>query len=380
MDFELTAEHLAIQKEIRAFAQERIAPEADANDREERFPRDIVDGLAERGFLGGPIPGQWGGRGYDFISHAIVAEEIGRVDTSMRSFYSIHCSLVSLPLLRFGTENQKRRYLPRLAAGEFIGCFGLTEPDAGSDVAAIRTSARQEEKDWVLNGTKMWIGNAGVAGLAVIYAKTDPDLKHKGISAFLVETKTPGFSTRDIHGKLGLRAGVTSEIVLEDCRVPEGNLLGERGKGFSIAMATLDYGRFTVAAGCVGIAEACIELCTRYLKERPEKAGSEALRGILADMITETEAGRLLVYWVGDLKNRGLPNTRETCIAKYFTSELCVRAAAKTFEVIGPEANSSRYPAGRYWRDARVNTIFEGTSQVQKLIIASLHTGVRAFV
>lgn len=383
MDFDLTEEQKMIQDTIRKFADEEIAPVAAENDKKGEFPRDIFEKLAGLGFMGTPIPEEYGGAGFDYISHAIVAEEIGRVDSSMRGTYSVQVSLVELPILHFASEEQKKKYLPKLTSGEWIGCFGLTEPDAGSDPASMVATAKEDGDSYVLNGQKTWITNAGIADLAVIYAKTDPDAEARGITAFLVERGSKGFSTRDLHDKLGLRASNTGEIFLEDCRVPKENIMGELNKGFKIALGTLDFGRYTVAAGCVGAAQGCINICKEHAKQRIQFgkpiASFQLIQQMIADMVVECEAGRLLVYRAGHLKNKKIPNIRETSIAKYYCSEMVNRVAYKAVQIHGGYGFSGEYPVERFYRDARINTLYEGTSQIQQLIIGAIELGIRAF-
>ena len=383
MDFALNEEQKMIQDTIRKFAQEEIAPVASENDKKAQFPRDLFDKLSALGFMGTPIPEEYGGAGFDFISHAIVAEEIGKVDSSMRGTYSVQVSLVELPIFKYGTEEQKKKYLPKLTSGEWIGCFGLTEPDAGSDPASMLATAREDGDDFILNGQKTWITNAGLADLAIVYAKTDPQAGARGITAFFVEKDREGYSTRDLHDKLGLRASNTGEIILEDCRVPRENILGEINKGFKVALGTLDFGRYSVAAGCVGLAQGCIDTCKEYAKQRNQFgkpiAGFQLVQQMIADMVVECEAGRLLVYRAGDLKNKGQPNTRETSIAKYYNSEMVNRVAYKAVQIHGGYGFSGEYDVERFYRDARINTLYEGTSQIQQLIIGAFELGIRAF-
>ena len=383
MDFDLTEEQQMIKDTIRKFADEEIAPVAAENDKKAEFPREIFLKLAGLGFMGTPIPEEYGGAGFDFISHAIVAEEIGRVDSSLRGTYSVQVSLVELPLSKFASEEQKKKYLPRLTSGEWIGCYGLTEPNSGSDPASMISTAREDGDYYILNGQKTWITNAGIADMAIVYAKTDPEAGARGITAFLVERDFEGFSTRDLHDKLGLRASNTGEIFLEDCRVPKGNVLGEVNGGFKIALATLDFGRYTVAAGCVGLAQGCIDICKAYAKERIQfgkPIGSfQLIQQMIADMVVECEAGRLLVYRAGHIKNKGLRNTRETSIAKYYCSEMANRVAYKAVQIHGGYGFSGEYDVERFYRDARINTLYEGTSQIQQLIIGALELGIRAF-
>lgn len=384
MDFDLTEEQRMIQETISKFADEEIAPVASENDKKAHFPRDLFEKLAALGFMGTPIPEEYGGAGFDFISHAIVAEEIGRVDSSLRGTYSVQVSLVELPILKFANEEQKKKYLPKLTSGEWIGCFGLTEPNAGSDPASMVTSAVEDGDFYVLNGQKTWITNAGIADLAIIYAKTDKEAGPKGITAFFVEREMEGFSTRDLHDKLGLRASNTAEIFLENCRVPKENIIGELNRGFKVAMGTLDYGRYTVSAGCVGSAQGCINICKKYVKERIQFGkpigGFQLVQQMIADMVVECEAGRLLVYRAGHMKNKGLPNTRETSIAKYYCSEMVNRVAYKAVQLHGGYGFSGEYDVERFYRDARINTLYEGTSQIQQLIIGAYELGLKAFV
>jgi alkylation response protein AidB-like acyl-CoA dehydrogenase len=383
MDFDLTEEQKMIQDTIRKFADEEIAPVAAEYDKKGEFPREVFEKLAGLGFMGTPIPEEYGGAGFDYISHAIVAEEIGRADSSMRGTYSVQVSLVELPIFKFASEEQKKKYLPKLTSGEWIGCFGLTEPDAGSDPASMVTTAKEDGDNYVLNGQKTWITNAGIADVAIVYAKTDPDAGAKGITAFFVERGSDGFSTSDLHDKLGLRASNTGEIFLEDCRVPKENVLGEVNKGFKVALGTLDFGRFTVAAGCVGSAQGCIDICKEHTKQRVQFgkpiASFQLVQQMIADMVVECEAGRLLVYRAGHLKNKDVPNTRETSIAKYYCSEMVNRVAYKAIQIHGGYGFSGEYPVERFYRDARINTLYEGTSQIQQLIIGAIELGVRAF-
>lgn len=384
MNFDLTSEQEMVKKTAKEFADNEIMPGARERDRQEIFPWDLIHEMAGLGFLGPTLPERYGGMGFDYISEAIIFEEVGRADSSVRTTLSVQVSLTELPILHFGTEEQKQKYLPRLASGEWIGCFGLTEPQAGSDAANQHTRAVREGNEWVLNGRKMWISNGGIAALALVFAQTDPQLEHRGISAFLVETATPGFSTQDIHNKLGLRSSNTAELILEDVRVPLENLLGEPGQGFKIAMHALDQGRYGVASGCVGIIQGCIDASVKYAREREAFgqpiAGFQLVQELIADMVLDAEAARLLVYRAGHLKNKGVPNTRETSLAKWYASEAAVKAALNAIQVHGGYGYSDEYPVERYLRDAKVATLYEGTTQIQKLIIGRAATGISAFV
>lgn len=386
MDFELTLEQKAIKEMTRRFAEEEIVPVARENDRQCRFPHEIIKKMAPMGLVGGPIPEKYGGAGLDFISHAIVTEEIGRACSSVRTTLSVQVSLVELCILNWGTEEQKQKYLPALCKGEIIGCFALTEPGAGSDAANQSTRAVATGDKWVLNGTKTWISNAGVADIAILIARTDTNVKekHEGLTAFIIECKeVKGYTTRDIENKLGLRSSNTAEIFLEDCELPGDAVLGAVGQGFKVAMSGLDNGRFSVAAGCVGISQACIDAGVKYAKERVQfdrPIGSfQLIQDMIARMVVDTEAARLLVYKAADVKNKGGRSTHETSIAKYFASEAALRAANMAVQIHGGYGYSDEFPVERYLRDARVATIYEGTSEIQKLIIGREILGLRAF-
>ncbi|MDO8427456.1 MAG: acyl-CoA dehydrogenase family protein, partial [Deltaproteobacteria bacterium] len=360
MDFELTEEQARVRDAVKKFASEEIAPFARENDALERFPFDILKKMAPLGFLGGPIPKEYGGAGLDFISDAIIFEEIGRACSSVRTITSVQVSLVELSILRWGTEDQKRRLLPPLCRGELLGFFAITEPEAGSDAAGIKTSAEKTNNGWVLNGEKAWISTGGVANIGIVFARTDPSKGPKGISAFLVEKGSPGFTTTDIKGKLGLKSANTARLFFKDCFIPEENLLGSPGAGLKIALSALDDGRYGVAAGCVGIIEACLEASVKYSKERMQFgrpiASFQLVQDMLARMAVDRDASRLLVYRAGHLKNKGVRNTLETSVAKYFASEAAVRAATDAVQVHGGNGYSNEYPVERYLRDAKVTT------------------------
>ncbi len=383
MDLDFTEEQRMIREMTRKFAEEEIVPSSRRNDITENFPREIIDKMAQVGLLGGPVPKEYGGSDLDYISHAIVTEEIGRADSSIRTTISVQISLVELTILKWGNEEQKKKYLPQLCSGRMIGCFGLTEPDAGSDAANQSTSAKNEGGDWIIDGRKIWISNGDVADIAIIFAQTAKEKGYEGITAFLVEKEAPGFSTRKISGKLGLRASDTAELILEECRVLAGSILGKEGEGFKIAMSALDNGRYSVAAGCVGIIQGCLDLSSRYARERKQfgkPIGSfQLVQDMIARMGVDLEAARLLVYKAGHLKNKGLSSTLDTSMAKYFASEAAVRAATDAIQIFGAYGYSDEHPVERYYRDAKVATIYEGTSQIQKLIIGSHILGIKAF-
>ena len=383
MDFDPSEEHRLIRESVRRFAEQEILPVAAEHDRAAQFPRELVQRMAAVGLLGGPIPKEYGGAGLDFISHAILTEEVGKADSSLRTTLSVQVSLVALSLVKWGNDEQKRQYLPALCAGRVLGCFGLTEPNAGSDPAGMETTATRQGDRWVLNGTKTWISNATVADLALVFAQTDKAKGHHGIAAFLIEKGKPGFSTRQITGKLGLRASDTGELLFENCSVPDEALLGPVGEGFKVAMTGLDNGRYSVAAGSVGIIQGCLDACTAYAKTRKQfgrPIGSfQLVQDMIARMAVDADAARLLVFRAGHLKDQGRPNTVETSMAKYFASEASVRAAQDAVQIFGAYGYSEETPVARYYRDAKVATIYEGTSQIQKLLIGAHLLGIKAF-
>ena len=382
MDFELNETQRLIKDTAAEFAKRRIVPVARENDEKERYPADIVREMGELGMFGGPIPEEYGGAGLDYISYAIMNEEISKACSSVRTVLSVQLSLVATTILKWGSEAQKKKYLPKLCAAEWIGCFGLTEPDVGSDAQHLKTFAQKISGGWKLSGQKIWISNGGVAQLALVIAQTDRENPSK-MAAFLVETDLPGFEAKTMHGKLGLRSSDTAELFLAGVEVPDDALMGEVGDGFKVAMSALDNGRYSVAAGCLGIAQGSLEASVAYAKERhtfgKPIAAHQLVQDMIARMVVDIEASRLLLYRAGELKNAGKPNTRETSIAKYYCSEAALRCANDAIQIHGGMGYSNEYPVERYMRDARVATIYEGTSQIQKLIIAGYETGIRAF-
>ncbi len=384
MDFDLSSEQQMIKDTVRDFVDKEVIPAARENELKERFPQELLKKMAPLALLGGPIPTEYGGAGLDYISHAIITEEIGRGCSSLRTTLSVQISLVELTILKWGTEEQKRKYLPKLCKGEMIGCFGLTEPDAGSDASNQSTTAVLKNNEWLINGVKIWISNGTVADIAIVFAQTDKSKKHKGITAFLVEKGTKGFTANKITGKLGLRSSDTGELVFDDCRVFKESLLGQVGDGFKIAMFALDNGRYSVAAGSVGIIQGCLDACVKYAKQRQQfgkPIGSfQLIQEKIAKMAVDLDAARLLVYRAGHLKNKGIRNTTETSMAKLYASEAAVNAASEAIQIHGAYGYSNEYPLERYYRDAMVATIYEGTSEIQKLIIAGNILGIKAFV
>ena len=382
MDLDLTDEQRLIQETARDFVDNEIVPRARDNDRAARFDRELAQRLGDMGYLGAPVAEEYGGRGLDYVSYGLIVEEVGRGDSSARTVVSVQTSLVCGSIERWGTEEQKRRWLPRLCSGEALGCFGLSEPDAGSDPSSMRTRAQFEGGRWLINGQKMWISLGNHAELALIFAQTDPEKRHRGIACFCVPTSADGFSSQEIHGKLGLRASDTAAIALDQIEVPEDALLGEVGDGFKIAMTALDSGRYSVAAGCVGICEGCVRASVDYARHREQFgvpiASFQLVQEMIADMVTRRDAGRLLVRRAGILKDQGKPNTLETSVAKLYATESAVECANLAIQVHGGSGYVDDYPVERYLRDALVTTLYEGTSQIQKLIIGREATGINA--
>jgi len=381
VDLELTAEQRLIQETVRDFVDERVLPVAVENDIHHKLDMSLIEGMAELGILGIVIPEEYGGAGLDYVSEALACEEIERGEAAFRTLISVHVGLNSSSLLRYGTEEQKQRYLVPQAKGEKLGCFGLTEPGAGSDVAAMRTSARREGDTWVLNGQKNWISYASVADHQLVVAKTDPSAGHKGMSAFIVERTWPGVTTADTENKLGVWAGSTGELFFENVEVPAENLLGEEGQGFEIAMHSLDQGRFTVAAGAVGVIRACLERSTAYARER-ETFGQEIgryqlVQDMIAKMVLGYETSKLLVLQAAWMKDQGKRNTRETGLAKWHATESAFEAAHMAIQVFGSYGYSAEYGIERYFRNARAPIIYEGTTQIHKMLQAEHALGYR---
>ncbi len=382
MDFQLSDEQKLIRETAREFAEREILPNVRENDRAGRFDRELARKLGEVGFLGAPVAEAYGGRGLDYVSYGLIAEEIGRADSSARTVVSVCTSLVAGPIEKWGSEEQKQRWLPRLCSGEGLGCFGLTEPDTGSDAANLRTRATKTAEGWSLSGQKMWISLGNHSDFALIFAQTDPAQKHRGLAAFIVPTDSEGFATQEIHGKLGLRSSDTAEISLDEVEVGPDALLGEVGDGFKVAMSALENGRYSVAAGCVGICEGCVESSVSYAKERKQfgvpLARFQLVQEMIAEMILKRDAGRMLVLRAGLLKDEGRPNATETSVAKLYATEAAVECANLAIQVHGGSGYVDDYPVERYLRDARVTTLYEGTSQIQKLIIGRAATGENA--
>jgi alkylation response protein AidB-like acyl-CoA dehydrogenase len=384
VDFELSDEQEMVRKTAREFAEREIAPFSRDWDRDERMDRAIVGKLAEVGFLGAPIPEEYGGGGLDNLSYCLIIEEVGKADSSVRGVISVNVGLVGKTILKWGTEVQKREWLPRLCSGDVLGCFGLTEPGTGSDAASLETRAERDGSDgWRISGSKMFITNGTWAEVALIFARTG-DEGPRGVTCFLVPTDTEGFEATPVTGKLGLRAQDTAEIHLDGVRVPDVNRLGDEGDGFKVAMSALDSGRMSLASGAVGIAQGCLEASVAYAKERIQFgrpiARFQLVQELIADMAVETEAARLLVWKVASLADAEKPHRVESSYAKLYASEVAVRAANAAVQVHGGYGYVDEYPVGKYLRDARVTTLYEGTSQIQKLLIGRELTGENAFV
>ena len=378
MDFDLSPEQEQIRALARDFCDREVAPNATALDRAEAFPDDLLPELFSVGFLAAPIPEQYGGMGLDYLSYGLIVEELGRTDASIRSLVSVNTGLVSLSILKWGTDEQRMQWLPRLAA-EGLGAFGLTEPDAGSDPSSLRTTARRDGGDWVLNGSKQFITNGSRGLVTMVFARAGDE----GITCFLVPQDAAGYEGHPIKGKLGLRAGDTAEITLTDVRVPDSARLGDVGSGLKVALNALDSGRFSLAAGCTGIAQASLDASLRYADERQQfgrkLAGFQLVQELIADIFLDVEAARALYWKVAWRHDRGERHTIESSVAKTFCSEAAVRCADRAVQVHGGYGYIDEYPVGRYLRDARVTTLYEGTSQIQTLIVGRALTGEPAF-
>jgi alkylation response protein AidB-like acyl-CoA dehydrogenase len=373
MDFELTADQRAIQALAREVAEAEIVPNAAAWDRERRFPDELYPKLAELGLLGVCVPEEYGGAGADFLSYVLVLEELSRADAGVGVTVAVHTSAATLPILAFGTEEQKARFVPPLARGERLGAFALTEPGSGSDAGSLRTTAEPDGEGWVLRGAKQWITNGSRAGTFVLFARTDPETAGaRGISCFLLDAEHVRVTREE--EKLGLNSSTTSDLVLEGARVGRDRLLHEQGRGFRVAMATLDGGRIGIAAQALGIAQAAYETARAWALEREQFgrriADFQAIQWKLADMATELDAARLLTYRAAWLKQQGRPHTAEGAKAKLFASELARRQTAEAIQILGGYGYTKELPAERYYRDAKVTEIYEGTSEIQRLVIA----------
>ncbi|MBE9473565.1 MAG: acyl-CoA dehydrogenase family protein [Chloroflexi bacterium] len=376
MDFALTDEHRMVQQMVKGFAQKEVSPVIKEYDRKQAMAPFILPRMAELGILGICLPVRYGGQGMDYIALGLACEELEAVDSTLRVVMSVHMGLNSMALLQWGTEEQKERFLAPQARGEKIACFGLTEPGAGSDVAAILSTAKRDGDIYIINGEKMWISLATKADHALIVARTDPDAAdpHDGLSAFMVELNRDGVTSGDIHGKLGVRAGSTGWIAFQDVEIPAENRIGEEGEGFKIAMSSLDNGRYTVAAGATGLIRASLEASLRYVQERKafgRKVGKfQLIQQKIAHMVQSYEAAKLLYLRAGWMKNQGIRNTRETSLAKWFATDASFDAASEAIQIHGAYGYSDEYDVERYLRNAKGAVIYEGTSEIHQLIQA----------
>lgn len=384
MDFELNDGQRIIRDTARRFAAQEITPFVREREHDERFSVDVLRRMAETGLLGGPVPEVYGGGGVDHVSYEIICEEIGKASPSVfTTALTVQISLVAQTILRWGNEEQKQAYLPKLCAGELVGAYALTEPNAGSDPAGMQSRAQRDGDDFLISGQKMWISNGGLADVILVFAQTDPALGHRGITGFFVSGEAPGLTRTKIEGKMGLGASNTSMLFFDGVRVPASAVLGGVGQGFRVAMSALDNGRFSTAACAVGVAQGCLEASVAYAKQRLQFgkpiAAHQLVQEMIADMAVETEAARLLVMKVAALRDRGEPASKEVSMAKYYASEAAVRAARNAIQVHGGIGYVSEYPVERYLRDAIALTLYEGTTQIQKLIIGRDTLGVAAF-
>ncbi len=381
MDFDLSPEQRMVQQMARDFVRKEIEPNIREWDERGSMDRETIGKMAKLGMLGAPIPERYGGSETDYLSYALLCEEMERGDTSFRVLLTVHVGLNSLTLLQWGTEEQRQRFLAPQARGEKLAAFGLTEPNVGSDAGNLETTAVRDGDHYILNGEKMWISLADVADNFLVFARTNPTLKHRGISCFVVERGTPGFSSASIHGKMGIRAGNTGSLSLQDVRVPRENLLGEEGEGFKIAMSAIDNGRLSVAAGAVGLAQACLDASVKYANERNafgQPIGKfQLVQEMIAKMVVGSEAARLLTYRAAHLKNKGLRCTRETSLAKWYACDVAMQAALDAVQIHGAYGYSSEFPVERYLRNAKGAMIYEGTAQIHTLMQGEYALGYR---
>ena len=382
MDFQLTADQELIRATAREFCTRELVPHARSWDEAEELPRSLVGRLADAGFLAASLPEEVGGGGLDSVSYCLLCEELGRADSSVRGIVSVSNGLFGKTLARWGTEEQRAEWLPRLSSGDALGCYALTEPGCGSDAAALATRALPEDGGWLLTGSKVFITLGSWADVAIVFARTGGE-GPRGITAFLVPTDSAGFEARPLKGKLGLRAQDTAELSLDGVHVPDASRLGGEGEGFKVAMSALDNGRISLAAGCVGIAQACLDASVAYAREREAFrrpiGGFQLVQQLLAEMHVETEAARLLTWRAAALADAGQAYTTEAAAAKWYASEASVRAANAAVQVLGGYGYVDEYPVAKYLRDARVTTLYEGTSQIQTLIVGRALTGESAF-
>lgn len=378
MNFQLTEEQKMLRSMVRDFTEKEVAPTAAERDEEERFDREIFDKMGELGLTGIPWPEKYGGIGSDYVSYVIAVEELSRLCASTGVTLSAHISLASWPIYTYGTEDQKQNFLKRLATGEAIGAYALSEEGAGSDVVSMTMTAEEDGNDYILNGSKFWITNGEVADIYVVFAKTDADAKHRGITAFIVEKGTKGFTFGKKEEKLGIRSSPTTELIFENCRIPKENRLGEEGEGFKIAMTTLDGGRNGIAAQALGIAQGALDASIDYAKEREQFgkpiAHNQGISFKLADMATEIEASRLLTYQAAWLESEDLPYGKASAMSKLFAADTAMRTTVEAVQVFGGYGYTKDYPVERYMRDAKITQIYEGTNEIQRLVIGRMIT------
>lgn len=378
MNFQLSEEHEMIRKMVRDFAEKDIAPTAAERDEEERFDVELFHKMAELGLTGIPWPEEYGGIGSDFLAYVIAVEELSRVDASAGVVLSAHTSLAGWPVYKYGSEEQKQKYLRPMAEGSKMGAYCLTEAGSGSDAGGMKTTARKEGDYYILNGSKMFITNGGIADTYIVFAVTDPSSKHKGTSAFIVEKDFEGFSVGKKEKKLGIRSSPTTEVIFDNCKVPAENLLGEEGQGFVIAMKTLDGGRNGIAAQAVGIAQGALDHSVAYAKEREQFgkpiAANQGIGFKLADMATSIEASRLLTYQAAWLESNGLPYGKESAMAKLMAGDTAMKVTTEAVQVYGGYGYTKDYPVERFMRDAKITQIYEGTQEIQRLVISRMLT------
>ncbi|MDP2659648.1 MAG: acyl-CoA dehydrogenase family protein [Dehalococcoidia bacterium] len=382
ISFELTDEQKMVRDMVRDFSAKEIQPHIEELDEKGEYDKALPGKMAALGLLGGPIPEKYGGSALDYISFGLTCDELEYVDTSARTIVSVHVGLIALTLLSWGSEEQRQRFVRPLASGEKIGCFGLTEPGSGSDVAGMQSTAARKDGAYVLNGEKMWISLADLADIALYFAYTDKEKKGRGISAFIVERGMSGFTSASIHGKMGVRAGNTGSLAVMDCKIAAENRLGEEGEGFTIAMFALDQGRYGVASGAAGAIRACLDLSVKYANERMafgQRIGEfQLIKHMIANMSVNAEIARLLYLKAGDLKNQGITCTKEVSMAKWFNTQAAEQSARDAIQVHGSYGYSNEYPVERIYRNVRGGTILEGTNEVHTMIQSDFALGYRS--
>lgn len=375
MNLNWTDEQQMMKQMVRKFAEEKVAKAVEHMEKTDEFPKELIKEMGELGLMGIPIPEKYGGSEMDYTSYILAIQEISKVSAAVGVILSVHTSVGTNPILYFGTEEQKQKYIPKLASGEYLGAFALSEPSAGSDAAGMKTTAKRDGDDYVLNGSKAWITSGGEADTYIVFAKTDPSAGKKGVSAFIVEKDTPGFTVQPKERKMGLHGSNTTPLTFEDCRIPKQNLLGNEGEGFKIAMANLNTGRIGIAAQSLGICQGALEAATAYAKERKQfgKPIGE-MQGIafkLAEMATKYEAAKLLTYQAADLVSRGLPAGNQAAMAKMFASDSAMNITTEAIQVFGGYGYTEDYPVERFFRDAKVTQIYEGTNEIQRVVISN---------